>query len=181
MNETALKLSSRELKVAIVAADPSSRERLAELVRGFDHVIGTTADADVILADDAKLKALRISGARHETAGAKLPREAGAEQIDAALRAVAVGLSVLAAEDLHDGFAALAETEERLLLTPREIEVLNAVASGLTNKEIARRLEISQHTVKFHLESVMRKLGVSSRAEAVSKSMRLRMLEPYRL
>jgi DNA-binding NarL/FixJ family response regulator len=88
---------------------------------------------------------------------------------------------VTVAEDAERSFEALPETEPRALLTPREIEVLNAVASGLTNKEIARALSISQHTVKFHLESLMRKLEVSSRAEAVSKSMRLRLLEPYRL
>ena len=97
-----------------------------------------------------------------------------------------MGLSVTVAEALGAeargrGFAALTERDEPALLTPRETEVLQDVADGLTNKEIAAHLTISQHTVKFHLESLMRKLGVSSRAEAVSKSMRLKLLEPYRL
>jgi DNA-binding NarL/FixJ family response regulator len=56
-------------------------------------------------------------------------------------------------------------------LTPRETEVLVAVSDGLSNKEIARRLEISLHTVKFHIESLLRKLGARSRAEAVAKGL----------
>ena len=51
------------------------------------------------------------------------------------------------------------------LLTPRETEVLAAISEGFSNKEIARRLEISLHTVKFHIESLLRKLGARSRAE----------------
>jgi DNA-binding NarL/FixJ family response regulator len=184
MNEAALKLAPEALRVSVVAADPARRARLLELVRNLHHEVGAPGDADVVLTDDSKSNELQLSGTAgglNQHAGARLPRDAGPEQIDAALRAVAVGLSVRVADDARDGFAALPETDERLLLTPRETEVLNAVASGLTNKEIARRLEISQHTVKFHLESLMHKLGVSSRAEAVSKSMRLHLLEPYRL
>jgi DNA-binding NarL/FixJ family response regulator len=60
------------------------------------------------------------------------------------------------------------------LLTPREIEVLSAIAYGLSNKAIARRLNISLHTVKFHIESLLRKLGAHSRAEAVAKGLALR-------
>ena len=93
---------------------------------------------------------------------------------------MAVGLTVSVPEKPGRRFEALAEPDEPALLTPREIEVLHDVADGLTNKEIAGHLGISQHTVKFHLESLMRKLAVSSRAEAVSKSMRLRVLA-YRL
>jgi DNA-binding CsgD family transcriptional regulator len=56
-------------------------------------------------------------------------------------------------------------------LTPRETEVLALISDGLSNKEIARRLEISLHTVKFHIESLLRKLGARTRAEAVAKSL----------
>ncbi len=57
-------------------------------------------------------------------------------------------------------------------LSPREVEVLRAVASGLTNKAIALRLGISEHTVKFHLGGAMTKLGAASRAEAVASALR---------
>jgi DNA-binding NarL/FixJ family response regulator len=54
------------------------------------------------------------------------------------------------------------------LLSERETEVLELAAQGLTNTELATRLEITVHTVKFHLASVYRKLGVANRTEAVS-------------
>ena len=57
-----------------------------------------------------------------------------------------------------------------LLLTPRELQVLRAMAGGLTNKLIARSLDISPHTVKFHVESLLRKLGVRTRTEAVGRA-----------
>src|SRR4030095_14298312 len=53
-------------------------------------------------------------------------------------------------------------------LSPRESEVLNLLAAGLGNKEIAWQLKISEHTVKFHVTSIFNKLNVSSRAEAVT-------------
>lgn len=68
------------------------------------------------------------------------------------------------------GFAAAPETEPRALLTPREVEVLAAIGEGLTNKAIARRLAISLHTVKFHVESLFRKLGARTRTEALAKA-----------
>jgi DNA-binding CsgD family transcriptional regulator len=57
-------------------------------------------------------------------------------------------------------------------LTPREREVLRLLASGLGNKEIAAKLKISEHTAKFHVASILGKLGAASRAEAVSIGMR---------
>ncbi len=57
-------------------------------------------------------------------------------------------------------------------LSPREGEVLRHVAAGLTNKAIALKIGISEHTVKFHLGSAMSKLGAASRAEAVAIAMR---------
>ena len=54
------------------------------------------------------------------------------------------------------------------VLSPRELEVLGMVSGGLTNVEIARRLEVTVHAIKFHLASVYRKLGVSNRTEAAA-------------
>jgi DNA-binding NarL/FixJ family response regulator len=62
------------------------------------------------------------------------------------------------------------ESSLRTLLTPREIEVLSALGEGLSNKLIARRLNISLHTVKFHVESLFKKLGVRTRTEAVTRA-----------
>lgn len=61
---------------------------------------------------------------------------------------------------------------EGAALTGRELEVLRLVARGLSNKEIAATLDLSTHTVKYHLASVLEKLGVSSRTEAVSLGIR---------
>jgi DNA-binding NarL/FixJ family response regulator len=119
-------------------------------------------------------------GTQNSVAQGRLPRDATLAQIDAALRAVAAGLQVEVA-DARRSFEALDETEQRILLTPRETEVLRAVSEGLANKEIARELGISLHTVKFHLESLMHKLDASSRTEAVTRAMRLQLLEPFRV
>jgi DNA-binding CsgD family transcriptional regulator len=73
------------------------------------------------------------------------------------------------------GFAALREVERRSLLTPREAEVLAAIGEGLSNKEIARRLDISLHTVKFHIESLFRKLGARTRTQALAKAAERRL------
>ena len=58
------------------------------------------------------------------------------------------------------------------LLTPREREILTLIGQGMSNKAIARHLGISAHTVKYHLEAVFAKLGVRSRAEAVTTGLR---------
>jgi DNA-binding NarL/FixJ family response regulator len=69
------------------------------------------------------------------------------------------------------------ERISHLLLTPREIDVLAAIGDGLGNKAIARKLDISLHTVKFHIEYLFRKLGARSRAEAVAKGLARRKKE----
>ena len=106
-----------------------------------------------------------------------LPRTAGAAEITAAVSAAAAGLVSVAHEWLdalhgganvtrggHDG---LSQTPLQSSLTPRELEVLRMIAEGLGNKQIAARLSISEHTVKFHVGSVFAKMRVSTRAEAV--------------
>jgi DNA-binding NarL/FixJ family response regulator len=62
-------------------------------------------------------------------------------------------------------------------LTPRERTVLALVADGLGNREIGHELEISEHTVKFHLASIFGKLGASSRTDAVRRGLRLGLIE----
>ena len=91
-------------------------------------------------------------------------------QLDAGLRAVAAGLVVRRPGAAPvSGFRA---AEDLPPLTPREVEVLSLVGQGMTNKAVARRLGISVHTVKFHLEALFAKLEATSRAEAVAKGLR---------
>jgi len=106
-----------------------------------------------------------------------LPEEVGGEQLAATLGAVARGLVVIdprqmqlaraAANSFEDESAELVEP-----LTARERDVLRMLSEGLGNKEIAARLRISEHTVKFHVASILGKLGASTRTEAVSVALR---------
>lgn len=174
MSEAARAMSVAEpLRVAVIAADPRRRAELGATVAGFGHrIVEDSADADVVLALDAApgegRPVVALGGADIDQAGL-LARDASAAQIDAALRAAAAGLIVRAPRDT--GFAALAETNLSATLTPREIEVLSAIGEGHGNKAIARKLDISLHTVKFHIELIFRKLGVRSRAEAVARGL----------
>ena len=130
----------------------------------------------VILTDDPEnfsaADALR-SGVR-----AILPREATSEEIVAAIQASVVGLVVLHPDALHSVLSPIPPGDQPGLessdqiLTPREIEVLRMIAEGLGNKEIAFKLGISDHTVKFHINSIFTKLGASSRTEAVTIGIR---------
>jgi DNA-binding NarL/FixJ family response regulator len=99
--------------------------------------------------------------------------EAGAERLAAAVTSVFHGLRVIPAgiAPLLERPAALAAPLEPL--TPRELEILSLLAGGDSNKTIAARLSISVHTVKFHISSILAKLGVTSRTEAVALGLRL--------
>ena len=61
-------------------------------------------------------------------------------------------------------------------LTPRETEILEQLAQGLANKQIALELGISEHTVKFHVSSIYAKLGVTNRMEAVRTGLQLGLI-----
>lgn len=110
-----------------------------------------------------------------------LPRDAAPEQIVAAVKAAALGLVVLpegSAALLPLPAAPIGVASERGVeaLTPREREVLALLAEGAGNKQIARRLGISEHTVKFHVGSILGKLGAGSRTEAVTMGLRLGLI-----
>jgi DNA-binding CsgD family transcriptional regulator len=165
----------RVLRVAVRSADALRASALASALAAAGHqVVTDTADFDVLVVDqetvlaDIDIAHAVAIGGTLPGAAAQLARDAGVEQIDAAIRAVAAGLIVRAPGD-DSRFGAVADPAPDVLLTPREIDVLAAIAEGLGNKEIARRLDISLHTVKFHIESVFRKLAVRSRAEAVTR------------
>ena len=96
-----------------------------------------------------------------------LLRETDGERLIAALRAVAAGLGVFEPALLRTLLGARAAPLDALLLTPRETEVLSLMAEGLSNKLIADRLKISDHTVKFHVNSILTKLSADTRTEAV--------------
>jgi len=101
----------------------------------------------------------------------------------AAVHAVAAGLVVIdhtALSTLSFQSRSLAHPDidrlEETTLTAREMEVLKLLASGLPNKTIAARLKISSHTAKFHVASILAKLGAASRTEAVAVGMRRGLL-----
>ena len=172
----AISVSSRPLRVAIRAADPIRRAALQRIISDAGHEIVSAPNvADVVLTDDDQSPDRgppRVAlGDGYDQSAGSLPRDADPEQIDAALRAVAAGLIVRAPSETEIGFATMRERISHLLLTPREIDVLAAIGDGLGNKAIARKLDISLHTVKFHIESLFRKLGARSRAEAVAKGL----------
>lgn len=113
------------------------------------------------------------------SAGARglLPREADAETIAAAATAAANGLSVMHPEYVNTLALVNPRSEADVEpLTAREREVLQLLAEGLPNKIIAARLKITDHTVKFHVNAIMTKLGVQSRTEAVVRATRLGLI-----
>lgn len=106
-----------------------------------------------------------------------LPANAEPEQVAIALEAAVRGLVVLTSADtaaVQPASVPRVNLPDELSepLTPREKEVLRLLAAGLGNKEIAARLNISEHTAKFHVASILGKLGAGSRTEAVSIGMR---------
>jgi DNA-binding NarL/FixJ family response regulator len=166
---------AHRLRVAVHADDPLRRTALCKAVTEAGHMMVDEFDAaDIVLADgshpSSEVRNVVGLGIADDRLRGALPREADARQIDAAIRAVAAGLIVRVPATRESGFGAMRESDGHALLTPREVEVLTALAEGMTNKAIARRLDISLHTVKFHVESLFRKLGARTRTEAVAKA-----------
>lgn len=152
---------------AITLADPAARKAMDWASAGGPVVMLVRNPAAEAVAE-----ALRMGVKAMLSSGRSGP------EIVAAIEAAAAGLAVLDATGLETllrapsavssgGSAALVEA-----LTPRELQVLQLLAAGLGNKEIASRLEISEHTVKFHVAAIMGKLGAASRTEAVTLGIR---------
>jgi Response regulator containing a CheY-like receiver domain and an HTH DNA-binding domain len=159
-----------EAAVDLAVIDPGSRIE-SNTVR--DWLIELTDLVPVLLfsaePDPASFNFLVSS-----KAGGMLSADASSEQIVHAIKSIASGLTVF------DGALITRDTVENPAvepLTPRETEVLTLLADGLGNKEIAHRLNISEHTIKFHIRSILGKLGASSRTEAVSLGLRSGLIE----
>jgi two-component system, NarL family, nitrate/nitrite response regulator NarL len=169
-----LDVGSGRLRVAVQARDPVRVAALSALVAATGHTVTPEDQADLLLSDTpvtGTLPVLVLSDEVPDGLISILPAAVRVLALDAAMRAVAVGL-IVRAPVLTDGFGPV-----RPLLTPRELEILGCLGDGQSNKAVARRLGISQHTVKFHLEAVFAKLGANSRAEAVAKGLRSGLLE----
>lgn len=167
--EVVAQAASSEDWLALVAAhDPEAvawdlgllAARVADLDRARVPVLALVADAD----QAAEALAAGARGA--------LARDADAERLEAGLVAVARGLIVL---DGAFGESLRLRTAAPMVeaLTPREREVLQLLSEGLSNRRIAERLGISEHTVKFHVNAILGKLGAEGRTEAVVQAVRL--------
>jgi two-component system, NarL family, nitrate/nitrite response regulator NarL len=169
------------LRVRLHAGDLVRRRGLAAMVEAAGHQV-VVETPDVVLCDlpldaappvEAEAPVVVLTGDAvqgGEPAGV-LPRDVDAVQLDAALRAVAAGLLVRVPGGFPaEGFHAAGD-EAAPPLTPREAEILTLVGQGMSNKAVARKLGISVHTVKFHLEALFAKLDATSRAEAVAKGL----------
>jgi len=159
----------------VLSGEAPANGQLAELQARHRHVAWIVFPREV--DEHTTLEALGAG------ASAVLPRSAEPTEIVAAIRALAGGASglvvlqrsLLAAllDKSATADASNPDADGNPRLTAREIEVLAAMADGASNKEIALRLNISFHTVKFHVAAILDKLEADSRTEAVVKASQL--------
>jgi two-component system, NarL family, nitrate/nitrite response regulator NarL len=191
-------LPGRAIRVAVHVADRALRERMTRaLGEAGDFALAGLGDADVTIADRAAdvagpvialaptalVPTAEVAAWRCDVR-AVVPADVDATTLGAVITVIAAGLSVappdpgrgsgnragIWAETLdHSG----AEDEAHaVILTPREREVLTLLAAGASNKAIARALGLSVHTAKFHVASLIEKLGAGGRLEAVAIAIR---------
>ena len=166
--------SVEELQPDVVIAEITGQDRALP-----EEILKLSEEAPVaivLLVDDANAE--RDLDAFHNGVKAVLPRNMSPGGIVAAIEAVGAGLAVLLPEGLDNLLRESAASHRAVspplveALTPREIEVLGMMVEGWGNKKISTRLGISEHTVKFHVASIMGKLNASSRTEAVTSGIR---------
>jgi DNA-binding NarL/FixJ family response regulator len=119
----------------------------------------------------------RILGALRAGARGYLLKGASRQEIFSAIRTVNSGGSLLQPSVTSRLLEHMNRARDIESLTPRECEVLSLLAEGLSNKEIATRLFITERTVKFHVSSLLHKLNASNRTEAVSRAAQLGLVQ----
>lgn len=182
----------RKIAVCVVASDPALGNRLASLLSGnsrFDIEFGLDdpSQADVILTDRAQpLPRPQIivgdehpRGVREADVRGILPPTADQALLCAAIVIVAAGYMISEtdaarglSEEVPHAAGSFDGPDSEINLTPREAEVLGLLVHGASNKMIARELGISLHTAKFHVASVLAKLGARNRSDAVVLGLR---------
>ena len=165
-------LSDSQADVLLVDAAGEPSESMIESLVDSD----LAAEIPIVLLSEA---ASPVASVQAVQAGirAVLPNEVSTDQLAAALQAAAAGLVVFHPAEIPAAFPAVAPASQPLAelpepLTRREREVLQMLAAGLANKEIAARLNISDHTAKFHVAAILGKLGAATRTEAVALGIR---------
>lgn len=139
----------------------------------------TRSGLESLLSEDPAIEIVHDASEADVIVGAQrtISQDVTADQIAAAVHAAAAGLQVVPAEE---GAVYLPhEPVEEIVdpLTPREMDVLEMLAEGLSNKMIAHRLSISDHTAKFHVNSILAKLNAGTRTEAVTRGIRLGLIK----
>ena len=165
--ELGRRLEDHALAVVVLALSPDATAKALEILRGLPGVA-----AVVLLASDPL--AAWTAQARRSGVRSVLRDDATAEELGAAIAAAKAGLVVLHPDAMQSAAEArAAERRDRApVLTPRELEILEMLAEGMSNRTIAARLGISSQTVKFHVASILAKLGAASRTEAVTFGVR---------
>ena len=174
------------IRVQIAAGSAVVRGGLESLVNSSPDLTVTESYADVVLAavplDELNpgpaIVLLGETGWSAEAlrAGVRavLPADASAAEILAAIEAAATGMAVIDPRELEALMAGAPQpvSESPAALTARELEVLRMLAEGTANKTIAWKLNISEHTVKFHVAQILGKLHAGTRTEAVTRGIR---------
>jgi DNA-binding NarL/FixJ family response regulator len=141
---------------------------------GFEALL--TADPEIEIVHDAsEADVVVVENLRTEVAGALLGDPTHA-QVAAAVHVAGAGLLVLPAE-YAPAFPHSRAEQMTEALTAREMDVIEMLAEGLSNKMIAHRLSISDHTAKFHVNSILAKLHAGTRTKAVTRAIRLGLIK----
>ena len=166
--DLARSLDDPEPAIVLVAVPPARLPRVLQTLRDR-----SSHRAVILLVAEPS----RAWSAQTRQAGvqAVLREDTTAAELSAAIAAAAAGLLVLHPEALQPSPAppsVSSGASGSTALTPREVEILEAMAEGMSNRRIAVRLGISRYTVKFHVASILAKLSVASRTEAVTLGLR---------
>jgi DNA-binding NarL/FixJ family response regulator len=140
------------------------------------RAMGRTPRPPAIVALSGQPVRLWTSAWRALGLRAALSLQTTPEQVAAAVRAVHAGLLAVHPDALAQSVVNAAPRTPGLALTAREREILELIAEGANNRVVGARLAISRHTVKFHVASILAKLGARSRTEAVSLALRTGLL-----